>query len=59
MKEIINNVIMALNKVDTHGETSLNYLLASIQTLHNLADKLPDGDGLTVDTEEHHDDQDQ
>ena len=36
MKEIIENVIQALNKGDTHGENSLNYLLASIQTLREL-----------------------
>lgn len=48
MKEILENVILALNKVDTHGEASLNYLLASIQTLRNVQKALPDGDGLTV-----------
>lgn len=52
MKRIIQSVIRALNKVDTHGEESLNYLLASIQTLRNLADKLPEGDGVTVEMEE-------
>lgn len=51
MKKIIENVIIALNKVDTHGEASMNYLLASIQTLRNLQKALPDGDGIEV-TEE-------
>lgn len=52
MKQIIDNVIIALNKVDTHGEASLNYLLASIQTLRNLQKSLPEGDGVTVTEEE-------
>lgn len=52
MKDIIENVIIALNKVDTHGEASLNYLLASIQTLRNLQKALPEGDGVTVTEEE-------
>lgn len=48
MKEILENVIAALNKVDTHGESSMNYLLASIQTLRNLQKALPDGDGISI-----------
>ena len=56
MKDIIENVIIALNKVDTHGEASLNYLLASIQTLRNLQKALPEGDGVTVTEEDSHED---
>ena len=56
MKQIIENVIIALNKVDTHGEASLNYLLASIQTLRNLKNTLPEGDGANVTEEESHED---
>ena len=56
MKQIIENVIIALNKVDTHGEASLNYLLASIQTLRNLQKALPEGDGVTVKEEKSHED---
>lgn len=57
MRQTIESILTALNKVPVAGETNWNYMLASCQELRKILRALPE-DELNI-TEVHHDDQDQ
>lgn len=58
MRETIESIITALNKVPVAGESNWNYMLASCQELRRILRALPE-DGAPTIAEVHHDDQDQ
>lgn len=57
MRETIESIITALNKVPVAGEANWNYMLASCQELRRILQALPESQEPMI-TEVHHDDQD-
>lgn len=57
MRETIESIITALNKVPVAGEANWNYMLASCQELRRILRALPESQEPMI-TEVHHDDQD-
>lgn len=57
MRQTIESILTALNRVPVAGEANWNYMLASCQELRKILRALPE-DEMSI-TEVRHDDQDQ
>lgn len=57
MRETIESIITALNKVHVAGEADWNYMLASCQELRKILRALPEDGGINI-MEVSHEDRD-
>lgn len=57
MRETLESILTALNKVPVAGEANWNYMLASCQELRKILRALPEDGELNI-VEVQHDDQD-